>query len=59
MSKRDVPKLNRDNFNAWQSLMKLYLGSIGDYEKTSIIVEHTDLVGPLSVDDLNKRKEHN
>ena len=39
--------------------MKLYLGSIGDYEKTSMIVEHTDPTGPLSIDDLNKRKEHN
>ena len=39
--------------------MKLYLGSIGDYAKTSIGVEHVDLAGSLSVDDLNKRKEHN
>ena len=59
MSKREVPKLNKDNFTAWQSLMKLHLGSIGDYAKTSIVVEHVDLVGPLSTNDLNKRKEHN
>ena len=39
--------------------MKLHLGSIGDYAKTSITVEHVDLAGPLSTDDLNKRKEHN
>ena len=39
--------------------MKFYLGSIGDYEKTSIIVEHTNPIGTLSIDDLNKRKEHN
>ena len=59
MSKRDVPKLNRDNFSTWQSLMKLHLGSISDYAKNSIIVEHTDLVGPLSANDLRKKKEHN
>ena len=59
MAKREVPKLNKDNFFAWKSLMKLHLGSIGDYAKTSITVEHTDLVGPLFADDLNKRKEHN
>ena len=59
MSKREVSKLNRDNFVAWKSLMKLYLGSTGDYAKTSIIVEHVDPIGPLSADDLNKRKEHN
>ena len=59
MSKRDVPKLNRDNFAAWQSLMKLHLGSIGDYAKTLIIVDHVDLAGPLTTNDLSKQKEHN
>ena len=59
MSKREVLKLNRDNFAAWKSLMKLHLGSIGDYTKSSIIVEHINLVGPLSTDDMNKRKEQN
>ena len=59
MSKRDVPKLNGDNFATWKSLIKLHLGSIGDYAKTLITVEHVDPSGPLSADDLNKRKEHN
>ena len=39
--------------------MKLHLGSIGDYAKTLIIVDHVDLVGPLTIDDLSKKKEHN
>ena len=59
MSKREVPKLNRDNFTAWKFLMKLHLGSIGDCAKTSFGVDHVDLARPLFVDDLNKRKEHN
>ena len=59
MSKRDIPKLNKDNFAAWKSLIKLHLGSIGDYAKTSITIELVDPVGPLSADDLNKRKENN
>ena len=46
MSKREVPKLNKDNFVAWQSLMKLHLGSIGDYAQTSITSDHTYLAGP-------------
>ena len=58
MSKREVPKLNKDNFVAWKNLMKLYLGSIGDYVQTSIIVDHIDPTGPLTIDDLRK-KEHN
>ena len=59
MSMRDVSKLNRDNIATWKSQMKLHLGSIGDYAKISITMEHVDVVGPLSTDDLNKRKEHN
>ena len=59
MSKREVPKLNRDNFAAWKILIKLQLGSIDDDAKTSILVEHVDPAGPLSTDDLNKMKEHN
>ena len=57
MSKREVPKLNKDNFIAWKSLMKLHLGSIGDYAQTSITVHHTDPARPLIVEDLSKKKE--
>ena len=59
MSKREVPKLNKDNFVAWKILMKLHLGSIGDYAQTSITVDHIDPAGPLIGDDMNKKKEHN
>ena len=59
MSKREVPKLNKDNFATWQSLMKLYLGSIGDYMQTSILVDHVTPTGPLTAEDLSKIKEHN
>ena len=59
MSKREFINLNKDNFVAWKSIMKLHLGSIGDYAKTSVVVEHVDPAGPLSVVALYKRKEHN
>ena len=45
MSKREVSKLNKDNFTARQSLMKLHLGSIGDHAQKSITVEHVDPTG--------------
>ena len=45
MSKREVPKIKRDNFPASKSLMRLHLGGIGDHEKSSILVENVDLVG--------------
>ena len=59
MSKREVPKLNRDNFVAWKSLMKLKLGSIGDYAQTTITVEHVDPFGVPTAEDMKKKKEHN
>ena len=58
MSKREVPKLNRDNFHAWQSLMRLHLGGIGDHAQSSFIVEHVDLFGVPTIEDM-KKKEHN
>ena len=39
--------------------MKLHLGSISDYAKTSISVDYVTPVGPLTAEDLNRRKEHN
>ena len=59
MSKREVPKLNRDNFTAWKRLMKLHLGSISDHAQTSIIVEHVDPAGVPTIEDMKKKKEHN
>ena len=59
MSKREVPNLNRDNFTAWKSLMKLHLGLIGVHAKTSITVEHVALAGVPTAKDMKKKKEHN
>ena len=59
MSKREVPKLNRDNFPTWKSLMKLHLGGLGDHAKTTITVEHVNPIGVLTTQDMKKKKEHN
>ena len=59
MSKREVPKLNRDNFLACKILMRLHLGGIGDHAQSSILVEHVDLVGVPTTKDMKKKKEHN
>ena len=45
MFKREVPKINRDNFPAWKSLMRLHLGGIGDHAQSSMKLEHVDTVG--------------
>ena len=59
MPKREVPKLNKENFIAWQSLMKLHLGSIGDYAQTSIVTEHVDPTGTLTAEDMKNKQDHN
>ena len=59
MSKREVPKLNRDNFTTWKILMELHLGGIGDHAQTSITLEHVDPVGVPTTEDMKKKKEHN
>ena len=57
MPKREVPKLNRYNFVAWKSLMKLHLGSIGDHAQKSIKIEHVGLAGVPTIEYM-KKKEH-
>ena len=39
--------------------MKLHLGSISDYVQTSILVDHITPAGPLTIEDLSRRKDHN
>ena len=58
MSKREVPKLNRDKFATWKSLMQLHLGGIRDHAKSSISVEHVDPIGVPTAEDM-KKKEYN
>ena len=58
MSKREVPKLNRDKFSTWQSLMKLHLEGLGDHAQSTITIERVDLVGAPTTEDMRKKKEH-
>jgi hypothetical protein len=59
MSKREIPKLNKENFMAWQSLMKLHLGSIGDYAQTCITTEHVAPTGTPTAEQMKQKQEHN
>ena len=59
MSKREVPKLNKENFLAWKSLMKIHLGGLGDHTQSTIVTKHVDPTGALTVDDLKKKKQNN
>ena len=59
MSKREVPKLDRDNFPAWKCLMKLHLGGIEDHAQSTITTKHVDPIGALTTKDVKMKKEHN
>ena len=57
--KREIPRLNRDNFSAWQGLMRLHLASIGDTGLKYLGVEYEEPTSTLSANDIAKRKTHN
>ena len=57
--KREIPKLNRDNFLAWQGLMRLHLASIGDIGLKYVDVEYVETSTTLSINDITKKKTHN
>ena len=59
MYKNEVPKLNKENFPTWQSLMTLQISSIGDTAWTSVEYPYVDHVGALTAEKLKERKEHN
>ena len=59
MSKREVPKLKKDNFSSWKMITKLELGGLRDHSQSTITTKHVDPTGALTTEDLKKKKEHN
>ena len=59
MSKREVPKLNKESFPAQKSLMKLHLGGLGEHAQSTITIKHVNPTRALTIDDLKKKKQHN
>ena len=57
--KREIPRLNRDNFSAWQGLMSLHLASIGDSGCKYLDEEYIAPTSTLSVGDIAEKKNHN
>ena len=57
--KREIPRLNKDNFLAWQGLMRLHLASISDTGLKYLDVEYVEPTGTLSVNDIVEKKTHN
>ena len=57
--KREIPKLNRDNFVAWQGVMRLHLTTISDSGCKYLDTKYKTPTGTLSVEDIAKKKNHN
>ena len=57
--KREIPRLNRDNFSAWQGLMRLHLASIRDTRLKYLDEEYVTPFGKLSINDIVAKKTHN
>ena len=57
--KREIPRLNRNNFSVWQGLMGLHLASIGDSVLTHLDAEYVKPSGTLTVRDIAEKKTHN
>ena len=57
--KREILKLNRDNFSAWQGLMRLHLASIGDTRLKYLDAKYVEPTITLFVNDIAEKKTHN
>ena len=57
--KKEIPRLNRDNFSAWKGLMRLHLASIGDLGLKYLDAEYAKPSGKLSANDIVEKKTHN
>ena len=57
--KREIAGLKRDNFLAWQGLMRLHLASIGDTGLKYLDEKYVEPIGTLSVNDIDEKKTHN
>ena len=59
MYKKEVPKLNKENFPTWKSLMKLHISRIGDTAWNNVEHAYVDPTGNLTAKQLKARKQHN
>ena len=51
--------MNRDNFAAWQGLVRLHLATISDLGCKYLDTEYKTPIGTLSIEDIAEKKNHN
>ena len=57
--KREILKLNRDNFVVWKGLMRLHLAKISDLGCKYLDTEHKTLTRTLSIENITEKKNNN
>ena len=57
--RREIPKLNRDNFTTWQELIRLHLATISDSGCNYLDIKYKTPNGALSIEDIVYKKNHN
>ena len=57
--KREISRLYRDNFLAWQGLMKLHLAFSGDTRLKYLDAKYVEPTGTLSINDIAEKKTYN
>lgn len=55
MYKREIPKLNKENFLAWQRLMRLHLSSIGDFISYYLGNDYIEVLRPMVVEQMKEK----
>lgn len=59
MYKKEVPRLNKENFPTWKSLMGVYLAGIGDGEIHFVENSYVEIIVlPIIAQQLKEKEEH-
>ena len=57
--RRQIPKLNEDNFKAWQGLMRLHLENIGDTRIRNLYEKYKNPTRTMTIEEIVEKKSHN
>ena len=57
--RREIPKLNRDNFAAWEDLMNLHLETINDLGLKYINTTYKAPTTTMTIEEIVEKKNHN
>jgi hypothetical protein len=59
MYKREIPKMNKENFLAWKHLILLHLSSVGDSTSHYLDNEYIELPRCMTIEQIKEKHEHN